>query len=118
MDNQTAPRYLVDFPDGTLGTGIYALREEGLARLREQGYEGTGIRQFRTRLGNSLFKYFVPNISYFNAVDAGNQEFVVAYKWIPNSLANPLILQVTKCAQSPCVRNCEGACHCIQNRCE
>ncbi len=104
MNNQTNEKLLADidqYYDNELGTGIFL------------------IADVESDIYGAAKKVFVGDITYSECIKRG--QFVMAFKWIPNSKAQLSDLQSTSCTPHKCVDSCvEDGCMCnkIQGICE
>ena len=117
MQNQTEEHWLVDSPPGEWGTGVFAFPESQSAEF--------GTSDWVMSLGPTPSapsqKALVQNLSYVDCAKRGEQSWMLAYKWVPQSLASyaEVLAAAQSCTPTRCVRRCARyGCLCVAGVCK
>jgi hypothetical protein len=115
MDNQTAEEWVVRITNQDKGTGVFAFAPPAqLPRL-------DWALDVKSAVHGPLTKGLLRNISYLNCVDLGSKVGVLAFKWIPDSVADfsSVETKARSCGTVMCVRRCASyGCICVAGECK
>jgi hypothetical protein len=117
MDNQTDSSWLIGVSNLDLGTGLFVFPSD---YVQEFG-SSTWSQQSHSAAFGSLTKALVREMNYLTCVEDGRKSFVIAFKWVPQSLASFDVVKSAAgtCGPVLCVRRCAGyGCLCIAGECK
>ncbi len=119
MDNQTDEIWLTTVQKTDTGTGIFVSPQNFNVAFNETKFsfdlDATAYPQ------QSLIKILVPDVQYLRCVELGISQNVIAFKWVPESLANFSEIQASagNCDSVLCVKRCaKYGCLCIGGECQ
>jgi hypothetical protein len=116
MDNQTDELWVAQTSSSDKGTGVFI---SGLVHVIDLPKQTTS--DIDSSVHGPLKKALVPDITYPQCVRAGAAEAVIAFSWIPNSLASYQTVQASAltCRAVNCVKRCAGyGCLCVAGECK
>ena len=120
MDNQTEEQWLVGITQSTKGTGLFAFPDHLSGEFSNvSNVSWTGF--FDTTVYGRVKKAIVSDIEYLDCVALGVKDWMIAFKWIPVTIAslNEVIASATACGTNLCVKRCESyGCQCIGGECK
>lgn len=117
MDNQTEEQWLKGISRSTRGTGVFAFPEQLLGEFGQTDW----YTVVDSRVYGSVGKALVSNIKYLDCVMRGSQSWVIAFKWVPETVAsfNDVLVSATSCGAGLCAKRCAGyGCECIGGECK
>jgi hypothetical protein len=116
MDNQTEEFWLVGISQAGLGTGLFVF---------PSSYDDFGqtnwCKTINSEVYGSIRKALLADINYLDCVKRGSHKEIIAYKWIPLSLASfdTVKAAATACGTVLCVKRCAGyGCACVGGECK
>ena len=99
------------------GTGVFVFPEGQTAEFADSDW----TQSFKTNRFGPLQKVLVRNIPYADCVERGERNWMIAYKWVPQTLASYEVVLAAAahgCSGQPCVRRCAAfGCVCISGAC-
>jgi hypothetical protein len=120
MDNQTEEQWLVGISRSAKGTGLFAFPDHLSGEFSSMS-NITWSEFVDTKVYGTVKKVLVSNIKYLDCVEVGARDWIIAFKWIPLTVAslNDVIASATSCGAKLCVKRCEGyGCTCIGGECK
>jgi len=114
MQNQTKELWLSGHSND--GTGVFVFPEEQKSKFGMADW----TQGFKANRYGALQKALVRDLSYADCVDRGDQNWMVGYKWVPQSLAKfeTVLAEATSCSGEACVQRCARyGCICISGAC-
>ena len=114
MDNQTEALWLTGVIPSDKGTGIFVFPTSSVG-----DFGNTDLQTTIPSEGNvPLTKGYVENINYPDCVQRGTKDWVLAFRWVPNSLETFDNLKMATCGTVMCVKRCARyGCVCIGSHC-
>ncbi len=117
MQNQTEELWLTDSSPTDSGTGIFIFPQD---KNSEFGPSSWG-QPINSEVRGLLAKALVSNVTYGDCVKRGEKAWMLAYRWIPESVASyPTVLAAAQaCTSTRCVRRCASyGCVCVTGECK
>ena len=117
MDNQTEELWIANIQSTDTGTGLFVF-----PRSRKNDFGSTDWSlPVDSKVHGLLTKGLVKDTPYTECVQRGTQDWILAFKWIPEHIAS--FTQVTAaastCGNLLCVKRCAGyGCACITGECK
>src|SRR5438067_12457570 len=116
MKNQTEELWLVGISPVQMGTGVFVLFSQNADNFGLTDWSD----DFNSDACGSLRKALVQDIGYLDCVQRGSKEGVLAYKWVPVSLASYDVIktEAKSCTKAYCVKRCaKYGCVCVGGEC-
>src|SRR5215467_4122049 len=103
MSNQTDELWLKEAVSG-LGTGVFVFSDEHAAEFGTSSWTQSATSQ----VYGSLQKALLSNVTYMQCVQRGEKDWMVAYKWVPESIASyaAVVSAASSCSPMHCVNRC------------
>jgi hypothetical protein len=117
MQNQTEELWLTGSSPAELGTGIFVFPQDKSAEFGP----ATWVQPIKSDMHGPLTKALVSPVIYGECVKRGEKDGVLAYRWVPQSIAPyPVVLAAAQsCSRVPCVRRCASyGCLCVTGECQ
>jgi hypothetical protein len=117
MDNQTDERWLVGITRSTKGSGLFAFPDHLSGEFSGEIWSEI----VDTKVYGRVKKALVPDIEYLDCVQRGTRDWIIAFKWIPLTVASrdEVIASAASCGTVLCVKRCAGyGCACIGGECK
>lgn len=116
MSNQTDEQWVANISDAELGTGIFVFPKKQVNTFGSSDFE----QVLHSKLRGTLTKTLRQKINYLNCVRVGSADWMIAFKWVPQSIADYDQVQATAsdCGNVECAGRCaKYACVCIDGEC-
>jgi hypothetical protein len=117
MQNQTEELWLTDSSPAEPGTGVFVFPQDKSTEFGPSSW----VQPINSEIHGLLTKALISNIIYGNCAKLGEKDWVLAYRWIPASVAPyPTVLAAAQaCTSTRCVRRCASyGCLCISGACK
>jgi hypothetical protein len=117
MKNQTEELWLTDSPAADSGTGIFIFPSTQAVEFGVSNWQQPTISEGHGPLQKAL----VSDMTYLDCVKRGQKDWILAYKWVPESLAPYVTVMASASSCSPvrCVSRCARyGCVCIDGECK
>jgi hypothetical protein len=114
MNNQTEEVWLMGGDIQDTGTGVFIFPQANSATF--------GLSNWRRPLPDgSMTKALVKDLTYVDCVARGSHDWILAFKWVPDSLADfsAVSTAAAACGTVRCVRRCaKYGCLCVAGMCK
>jgi len=117
MDNQTEEFWLVGISKSDKGTGLFVFP----STYADEFGQSSWCRTINSEAYGSIRKALLADINYLECVQQGMKEWVIVFKWIPESLASfdAVKAAAASCGTVLCVKRCAGyGCACVAGECK
>lgn len=117
MKNQTEELWLTDSSAADLGTGIYIFPSTHAVEFGFSNWQHPTFSQVH----GPIHKALVSSMTYLDCVKRTQSDWILAFKWVPESLAPyaTVVASAGSCTPIRCVTRCASyGCVCIGGECK